>query len=307
VTARNRRGAGRPRVVAKRGSLGRRVDGVVASSAFAAPSANRGFFAAATTGITAADAIAGIPDSLREELLARFNDVVQQYRRSHWEAAILNAGKFCEVVYTIIRGKADGEYPERAEKPANMVRACQSLEQLGDGGLPRALRIQIPRCLLSVYEIRGNRGTGHAGAEIEPNHMDAEYVLHACQWMVADLVRAFHALSPDVARDVVGALTERIVPLIWDLGDGMKRVLDPAMETSNKALLLLYATPGAVSDGVLCSWTEYKNPHRFKNEVLPDLHARAHVHYDRSAATVVISPIGQRHVELKLLAEHGIL
>jgi hypothetical protein len=45
----------------------------------------------------------------------------------------------------------------------------------------RALRIQIPRCMLSVYEIRGNRGTGHAGVEIDPNHMDAEYALQACQ------------------------------------------------------------------------------------------------------------------------------
>lgn len=226
-----------------------------------------------------------------------------RYRRGHWESAILNAGKFCEVVYTIIRGRADGQYPARAQKPQNMVRACQQLEQPGDVALPRALRIQIPRALLPVYEMRGNRGTGHAGAEIDPNHMDAEYALHACQWMLGDLVRAYHQLDPDVARRVVEALTERVVPLIWDVGNGVKRVLATEMDTGQRVLALLYATPGPVGQAMLRGWSEYKHPTRFRDEILGDLHARCLVHYDRAADTVIISPIGQQVVERELLAD----
>jgi hypothetical protein len=265
------------------------------------------FGAGTAHGVSAADAIAGIPDTLREELLARFNDVVLQYRRGHWESAILNAGKFCEVVYTILRGRADGQYPARAEKPSNMVRACEALGQLADAQLPRALRVQLPRAILPVYDIRNNRGTGHAGAEVDPNHMDADYALHACQWMLGDLVRAFHQLAPAVARQVVAALTERVVPLIWDVGNGMKRVLDPEMDAGQRVLALLYATPGPVDQSVLRGWSEYKHPTRFRDEILANLHGDALVHYDRAASTVVISPLGQQVVERELLRDRVIV
>lgn len=306
MSTRGRSGARRPgarRSSVKRGAARRPHAGASASAVTNGSTASASFRAGAAHGVSAADAIAGIPDTLREELLGRFNDVVLQYRRGHWESAILNAGKFCEVVYTIIRGRADRAYPPLAEKPPNMVRACQQLEQAGDAGLPRALRIQIPRCLLSVYEIRGNRGTGHAGAEINPNHMDAEYALHACQWMLGDLVRAFHQLDPNVARQVVEALTERMVPLIWDVGNGVKRVLDPSMDACERVLALLYATPSPVDQAVLRGWSEYKHPTRFKEEILADLHARALVHFDRAAGMVVISPIGQQVVERELLRD----
>jgi hypothetical protein len=253
--------------------------------------------------ISAADAIAGIPDTLRMELFARFNDVVRNYRNGHWEAATLNAGKFCEAVYTILKGRADGLYPPRAEKPRDMVQACRNLENADESRMGgRALRIQIPRAIPAVYEIRNNRGTGHAGAELDPSHMDAEYVLHACQWMLADLVRSYHQLEPSVARQVVEALIERTVPLIWVVGD-VRRVLDPEMTASDKVLVLLYATPGAVDEATLREWSEYKNASRFREEILADLHDRALVHVDQRARTVTISPVGQQIVERELLGD----
>ena len=43
-----------------------------------------------------------------------------------------------------------------------------------------------------------NRGDRSRGSEIDPT-IHAEYVLHACQWMLADLAR-YHQLEPAVAR-----------------------------------------------------------------------------------------------------------
>jgi hypothetical protein len=259
-----------------------------------------------TSVISAADAITGIPDSLRDELFARFNDLVRNYRNEHWEAATLNAGKFCEVVYTILRGRADGAYPIRAEKPRDMVQACRVLENVDEtimGG--RALRVQIPRAIPAVYEIRNNRGTGHAGAEIDPSKMDAEYVLHACQWMLADLVRAYHRLSPTVARQVVNMLTERMIPLVWVVGD-IKRVLDSAMKTRDRVLVLLYATPAPIGESTLREWSEYKKPSRFRDEILSELHTEALIHFDRRSETVIISPLGQRVVESQILRDRAL-
>lgn len=251
--------------------------------------------------VSTAAAIAGIPSTLRDELLGRFKDVVRNYRNGHWESASLNAGKFAEVVYTILRGRADGVYPSRATKPRNMLEACRALESVDEGRMGgHGMRITIPRAIPPIYDIRNNRGVGHAGAEIDPAHMDAEFALHTCQWILAELVRVYHELPPANARAVVEALIEREVPLIWEVG-GVKRILDPGLGAPQRVLLLLYAAPGAVNEEELLQWTEYANAARFRRTILPELHTRALIHYDRDAGTAEISPVGQRHVEREIL------
>src|SRR5207249_837480 len=122
----------------------------------------------------------------------------------------------------------------------------------------RAMRILIPRAIPPVYEMRNNRGVGHAGAEVDPSHMDAEYVVHSCRWMLAELIRVYHAFDTNTARSVVEALTEREVPMIWEVGD-LKRVLDSSMSVSDRVLVLLYSTIERVSVSQLSRWAEYKN------------------------------------------------
>ncbi len=73
------------------------------------------------------------------------------------------------------------------------------------------------------------------------------------------------------ARALIDALIQREVSLIWQVG-GVKRVLDPKMAVPDRVLVLLYATPGAVDVNELRRWTEYKNPSRFREEVLQTLH-----------------------------------
>jgi hypothetical protein len=299
-----RTGSGRRPESRVNGTLGRRPSGRTTGRA------NRrghGMISAGAVGravptLSAADAIAGIPATLREELLNRFSDVVTNYRKRHWEAATLNAGKFVEVVYTILRGRADGAYPDHGQKPPDIVQACRKLEQEDEAKMGgRGMRILIPRAIPPVYEMRNNRGVGHAGAEVDPSQMDAEYALHSCQWMLEELVRVYHALDTETARAVVEALIARDVPLIWQVG-GVKRVLDPNMRVQDRILVLLYATPGAVDVEDLCRWTEYKNPSRFRGEILGTLHDAALIHYDTAAGVATISPLGQRKAEERLLS-----
>ncbi|MBB3083292.1 hypothetical protein [Geodermatophilus sabuli] len=46
--------------------------------------------------------------------------------------------------------------------------------------------------MIGLYDIRNNRGVGHAGADVDPNHMDATVVLYQSKWLVAELVRLLH-------------------------------------------------------------------------------------------------------------------
>src|SRR2546423_9437344 len=106
-----------------------------------------------------------------------------------------------------------------------MVVACQKLEAETEKKIvPRSIRIQIPRMLVALFEIRNNRNVGHVGGDVDPNHMDAVCVLQMSKWIVAELVRVFHNVDVDTATEIVDTLVERETPLIWEV-NGLKRVL----------------------------------------------------------------------------------
>src|SRR5438067_3562544 len=171
-------------------------------------------------------AFSGIPDGLRKPLLDAFNEIMRNFRERRWEPSELNGGKLCEVVYTILRGHVDGKMPAKPAKPPNMLMACQALEKVDATKFPRAVRIQIPRMLVALYEIRNNRGVGHVGGDVDPNYQDAVAVFQMASWVMAELVRIFHQVSLDEAQETVNGLVERKHPVVWQHGD-IRRVLDP--------------------------------------------------------------------------------
>lgn len=75
--------------------------------------------------------------------------------------------------------------PSRPQKLRNMVNACRGLETADDSVFPRSVRIQIPRMLIALNEIRNNRGAGHVGGDVNPNEMDSRVVLEMSKWIMA--------------------------------------------------------------------------------------------------------------------------
>jgi hypothetical protein len=59
--------------------------------------------------------------------------------------------------------------PNKPSKPRNMVDVARALEGADQNAFPRALRVQIPRVFVALYEIRNNRGVGHVGGDVDPN------------------------------------------------------------------------------------------------------------------------------------------
>ena len=159
-----------------------------------------------------------MPKRLREELLDAFGKIVQNFSEGRWEPAELDGGKLCEVAYTIAKGIVDGKHAPRASKPKNMADACKQLEQSPAAAAPRSVRIQIPRMIVALYEVRNNRNVGHVGGDVDPNHMDAVCVLQVSKWIVAEMIRVLHSLPVDEAAEIVDALVERETPLVWNVG-----------------------------------------------------------------------------------------
>ncbi len=180
-----------------------------------------------------------------------------------------------------------------------MVVASQSLESEA-AAAPRSIRIQIPRMLIALYEIRNNRNVGHIGGDVDPNHMDAVCILQMAKWIMAELVRVLHDVDTEKATVMVESLVERETPLIWDVS-GKKRVLSTALSMRDKTLLLLHATDGQVPESALVSSLEHSNASVYRRDILHKLHRARLIEYDASARTAEISPIGIADVEERLL------
>lgn len=235
------------------------------------------------TALGAGDAFKSLPTGLRDDLLGAYNEIVKNYAERRWEPAELNGGKLCEAAYTIVRGLADGIFPGRSNKPRNMVSACLAMEQ--ETAQPRSVRIQIPRMIVALYEIRNNRGVGHAGGDVDPNDMDATAVLYVSKWLVAELVRVLHTLTTAEATDIVEALIERQVALVWSAGD-KKRVLKPGLTWKKNTLLLLLSETGEIAEADLFRWIEHKSLAVYRRDVLRPGHKERLWEYDETSRTI---------------------
>lgn len=249
--------------------------------------------------IDAAQALGQLPQGLRDELTTEFAKITRNYRESRWEAAELSGGKFCEIVYTILAGYLNGgSYPDRSRKPRRFDQACKALEN-ADSKYAEAARLTIPRVITGLYDVRNRRGVGHVGGEVDANHMDATFVLHTAQWIMAELVRLFHDTDIPTATAVVNALVDRTIPVVWRVGD-IRRVLDPSFSLRDATLLLLYGEPAGRADRQLMADLEQTRLGDYRR-VLRKLHCDRLVEYNDATGSLTISPTGARDVEQRLL------
>ncbi|WP_375461912.1 hypothetical protein [uncultured Enterovirga sp.] len=245
--------------------------------------------------------LGAVPQALEKELFEKFREIERNFRERRWEPAELNGGKLCEVAYCILRGHIDSNFPVKSYKPVNFYEACQKLEK-EPASWGRSIRIQLPRILIALYEIRNNRNVGHVGGDVDPNHMDAVCVLHMAKWMVAELVRIFHGVSLPDATAMVEAISEREVSLIWDTGS-VRRVLDNRLSMLEKTLVLLFGSTQPLSESDLIKSLEHSNPSVYRRDVLRRAHADRLLEYGVDTKTVRISPLGIRRVETTILSK----
>jgi hypothetical protein len=235
-----------------------------------------------------------LPSGLREPLLQEFRQIVQSYLERRWSPAELGGGRFCEIAWTILDGHAKSNYPSSPSKPRDFVTACRALEQ--HGHVPRSFQILIPRILPALYEVRNNRGVGHVGGDVDPNHMDANAVLAMSSWVMAEFVRVFHSVTVLEAQKVVDSIVERRIPLVWS-GAATKRVLDPKLPLKDQVLLLLATEPGEVAVSDLLAWCGYADKGYFLR-LLRRLHRRRLLEFSADCVRAQILPPGAARVEL---------
>jgi hypothetical protein len=156
--------------------------------------------------------------------------------------------------------------------------------------------------MVGLYDIRNNRGVGHSGAEVDPNRMDATFVLYASKWLVAELVRLLHTLTTEEATAIVDALVEREIPWVWHEED-KKRLLRLGMTWKQQTLVMLLSEATEVAEADLLQWLEHPNIANFRKDVLRPLHKLRQVEYDVDKRTVRLLPPGVAAAEALLASE----
>lgn len=242
--------------------------------------------------LTTDQALSLLPTGLRNPLVEEFNAIVDNFMEHRWAASELSAGRFCEIVYTVLVGHASGQYPTAPEKPRNFVNACRKLEN--NAAVPRSFQILLPRLLPALYEIRNNRNVGHVGGDVVPDLMDSSAVVSISSWILAELIRVLHNVSTDEAQQLVDNLAERRLPLVWKSGD-LRRVLDPGLCLKDQILILLNSCSGKVGADSIFEWTGYTKRGYF-NRLIRQLHSERLLEFHEADAQVELLPPGADYV-----------
>jgi hypothetical protein len=251
--------------------------------------------------------LSALPDDLRAPLIATYAEIRRNFAERRWEPSELNAGKLSEAVFRVLEwySSPTDDYTPLGVSLRNFGTSVRKFEN--QGHLPDSVRFHIPNALVFLYTIRNKRGVGHLGGDVNPNRMDAEAVLSTSTWVVAELIRIFHAVPVASAQALVEELVGKRTQLVWEIGT-IKRVLVPALSHEDRVLALLYSEyPQPVEVRVLYEWAEHSHSTRFRNQVLRGLHKAKLVEYDEKQNLVHLSPIGIRRVEESLQKHEAVL
>ena len=188
-----------------------------------------------------ADLSAHIDETVVEDLLAAYDDLVSRHRSGDLEAALTKAGRFVEHVLRAIEYIRTGTAPLEIKSVKNTTNALENVSTL-----PESLRLLIPRALYGmIYNIRSKRDAVHV-KEIDPRHIDVAMSVSAASWVIAELLRLYHVSDEASVEQSMLALSRTSIPFIESV-DGETIVGRKVDARTEMLLLLAHASPDGLS------------------------------------------------------------
>jgi hypothetical protein len=171
-----------------------------------------------------------------ERLIDTYRDLKANYYLGGHRLSAVEAGRFCEAVVRLLQQSATSQFTalDQNLELDRELRRLEGVTSIGD-----SLRLHIPRAIRVIYGIRNKRDTAHLNDGIDPNVQDSTLVATTCDWIMAELVRLHHDVSPQEATKAVHDLVKIKAPLIQDF-DGYLKVLNPSLKAGDHVLLLLH-------------------------------------------------------------------
>ncbi len=178
---------------------------------------------------------AGLPNVLIDDLLGAFAEAKRRFYREDLRPSEIEGGRFSEAVFRILQWATTQTFVPLGKTLPSVDRMIITLENAQG---PESVRLHIPRTLRLIYDIRNKRDVAHLADGINPNVQDATLIVRNMEWVLAELVRLFHNVSPATACGIIADLVSKDVPLV-QVFDGFPRVLQQ-LRASDHFLVLLY-------------------------------------------------------------------
>lgn len=184
-------------------------------------------------------------EEISNVILNSYLEIEKGYTLSNWKTTGLDAGHFVEAVRRYLELKLFGKYtpigkslPAFSDKEMNRL-----LQATGE----EALRIHIPRVLLAVYGMRNKRGIGHLSI-VSANKQDSLFILHACKWVLSEIVRLGSNLDMSQTSAVVDRISSRQISAIWFDGESEIILADGLTLREQVILFLVHKTEAAIEN-----------------------------------------------------------
>ncbi len=188
--------------------------------------------------IIRAQLIVSLDTKLVDELLDAHAEAKRNYYLGGLRLSEVEGGRFCEAAFRVLDQITTGNFSPLG-KPLDAEKLITRLANIPSSDHVDAIRLHIPRALRLVYDIRNNRDAAHLADGIDPNLQDAILVISVIDWVLAELIRLIHNVSPDQAYRIVGNIVTRAAPVVEDF-NGFLKVLNPNLRAGNHCLVLLY-------------------------------------------------------------------
>ncbi|KKU50093.1 MAG: hypothetical protein UY47_C0004G0048 [Parcubacteria group bacterium GW2011_GWB1_49_7] len=194
-----------------------------------------------------------LPKQLVSELLEAYGEVKSNYYLNKFRPNEVEGGRFCEAAFRILEEQAFGKHTSIG-KQLDTEKLIARLQNIPFGQQSESVRLHLPRTLRLIYDIRNKRDAAHLADGIDPNPQDATFVVAACDWVLAELVRLYHSISPQEAQKIVENIIERKSLVVQDF-DGFLKTLKPSWGPRERLLATLYqrGKSGATPEE-LASW-----------------------------------------------------
>jgi hypothetical protein len=225
-----------------------------------------------------------------DRALTSYGELKRNFYLGGNRLSAVEAGRFCEAVVRLLQQDAAGNFTALADN-IEVDRELRRLEN--QVAATDSVRLHIPRAIRVIYGIRNKRNTAHLNDGIDPNIQDSTLVAVTCDWIMAELVRLHHNVSPDEATAIVQDLVRRKAPLVQDF-DGYLKVLDPALPAGDHLLLLLYqrGAEGAFIDQ-LRDWSRPDMSRNLKRTLARLVNDKAWVHENNGQYFITVTGIAE--------------
>ncbi len=233
---------------------------------------------------------------LLDKLFESYQSLSEHYYLGRYRPCSFEGGRFAEVSLRMLQQVVTGTYIPLGTHISNFTSEVIKLGNTDKTKFNESLRIQIPRTLQVIFDIRNKRDIGHAGGDVDANFSDSTLSITCCNWVMTEFLRIYYTSEIATAQSLVNSLVKVRVPLIQDF-DGFLKILNPTLKVPDKVLALLYyCGAGGATVQELHEWLANRVQVGHMNATLDRLeHEKAYVH--RNKELYLITDTGRKYVE----------